>query len=129
MAEAVRIGVIGCGSVMSGPYMSLVERLNGRGAAEVVGACDALESKREYVRDRFGITNFTTDFEELISQENVDLVLITTSMNEHGMIARAALEAGKHVLVEKPMSTSLEEAAQLLELSKRSKGYLLRAPH
>jgi predicted dehydrogenase len=50
-------------------------------------------------------------------------------MREHGPIARAALEAGKHVLVEKPMAVTLAEAAQLVELAKSSPRYLLPAPH
>jgi predicted dehydrogenase len=50
-------------------------------------------------------------------------------MKEHGPITRAALEAGKHVLVEKPMAVSLEEARELVELAKRSPGYLVCAPY
>ncbi|MBK8798347.1 MAG: Gfo/Idh/MocA family oxidoreductase [Anaerolineales bacterium] len=61
--------------------------------------------------------------------DDVDLVLVTTSMREHGMVTRAALEAGKHVLVEKPMSHTLEEAAATLEVARRSKGFLVPAPH
>ena len=67
--------------------------------------------------------------EAVIGHDDVDVVLVLTSMNEHGPLARAALEAGKHVLVEKPMATSLEEAAGLLGLSGRSRGLLVCAPH
>ncbi|MFE4959476.1 Gfo/Idh/MocA family oxidoreductase [Streptomyces sp. NPDC056653] len=42
-------------------------------------------------------------------------MLVLTSMNEHGSLARAALEAGRHVLVEKPRATSVQEATELLE--------------
>jgi predicted dehydrogenase len=55
MSYPVKIGMIGCGSVMCGPYMSLIERLRGRGQVEVVMACDVVEAKREMVRERFGI--------------------------------------------------------------------------
>ena len=77
----------------------------------------------------YGYQRFTPDFEEVVDAADVDVVLITTSMLEHGMITRAALEAGKHVLVEKPMSTNLEEAAALVELAKKSPGHLVPAPH
>ncbi|MCK6626214.1 MAG: Gfo/Idh/MocA family oxidoreductase [Anaerolineae bacterium] len=129
MSYPVKIGIIGCGSVMSGPYMSLIERLRGRGQVEVVMACDVVEARREMVRERFGITNFTTSPQQLLESEQVELVMILTSMVEHGPLARAALEAGKHVLVEKPMAVNLDEAAQLVELAKRSSGYLMCAPH
>jgi predicted dehydrogenase len=56
-------------------------------------------------------------------------VLVLTSMQEHGEITRAALKAGKHVLVEKPMSTNLDEAAEIVELAKTSPGRLVPAPH
>ena len=61
--------------------------------------------------------------------DDVDIVLVLTSMNEHGPLTRAALEAGKHVLVEKPLATSLEDAAELVELSRTSDGLLVCAPH
>jgi predicted dehydrogenase len=56
-------------------------------------------------------------------------VLVLTSMNEHGPLARTALAAGKHVLVEKPMATSLDEAAALIQLAAEAPGHLICAPH
>ena len=56
-------------------------------------------------------------------------MLVLTSMNEHGPLAKAALEAGRHVLVEKPMATSLLDAAELLELEEAGPGLLVCAPH
>ena len=46
--------------------------------------------------------------DEVVGADDVDVVLVLTSMNEHGPLAKAALEAGRHVLVEKPMATSLD---------------------
>jgi len=129
MVEPVRIGIVGCGSVMSRPYMNLARSLRGQGLAEVVAACDIKEEKREFVTEELGIPHFTTDYEKVLSANEVDLVLVLTSMPEHGPIARAALEAGKHVLVEKPMAVTLEEAAHLVELSKDSSSYLVCAPY
>jgi predicted dehydrogenase len=129
MDRPVRIGIVGCGSVMRGPYMSAIERLKSRGLAEAVAACDDQADRRELVRERFGITRFSTDYREVVQADDVDLVLALTSMPAHGPVSRAALEAGKHVLVEKPMAVSLEEGRQLLELAHRGPGYLLPAPH
>jgi predicted dehydrogenase len=129
MPGPVRLGIVGCGSVMRGPYMRLIEQLRCKGMVEVMRACDVVEDRREFVRGKFGITNFSTEYREVIESDDVDLVLVLTSMREHGPITRAALEAGKHVLVEKPMSVDLDEAAEIVELARRSNGYLVPAPH
>ncbi len=129
MAQPVRIGVVGCGSVMRGSYMPLARSLHQQGLVEVVAACDIVEAKRDVVQNKLGIPAFTTDYREIVESDDIDLVLVLTSMPEHGPITRAALEAGKHVLVEKPMAVTLEEAAQIVEMARTSRGYLLPAPH
>jgi len=130
MTNPVRIGVVGCGSVMQRPYTGQINQLKINGLVETVVACDVKEERRaKMLGAGFGYQRFTNDFEEVIDAEDVDLVLITTSMQEHGMITKAALQAGKHVLVEKPMSSSLKEAAEIVEMSKTSKGLLVAAPH
>jgi len=128
MAKPVRVGVIGCGSVMA-HYMRLAEQLSCRGLAEVVAACDINPEKRRRMRDQYGVERFTTNYREVVEMADVDLVLVLTSMGEHGEITRAALAAGKHVLVEKPMAVTLEEAAHIVELAQTSAGYLVPAPH
>ena len=130
MTNPIRIGVIGCGSVMQGPYTRQINNMKVRGIVETVVACDVKgERKALLTGPDYGYQRFTSDFEEVVSASDVDLVLVTTSMREHGMITRAALEAGKHVLVEKPMSHDLKEASERLELAQKSKGCLVPAPH
>lgn len=129
MTQPIKIGIIGCGSVMMRPYMSLIEKLRCLGQVEVTVACDIKEEKRQVLLNQFGISNFTTDYRQVIQSDDVDLVMVLTSMPEHGPFALAALEAGKHVLVEKPMAVTLEEAAQLVKLARTSPGHLICAPH
>ncbi len=130
MVRSVRIGVVGCGSVMQNPYSRQINQLKQRGLIETVVACDVKDERRTLMLGNdYGYQRFTTDFEEVVGADDVDLVLVLTSMREHGQVTRAALEAGKHVLVEKPMSTSLEEAAQIVEMARTSSGYLVPAPH
>src|SRR5262249_30891218 len=100
--QPVRIGIIGCGNVLSA-YWPVAEKLKYRGLAEVVAACGR-EKQRDLVINQLRIGKFTTDYRELIDTAEIDLVVILTSMNEHGPITRASLEAGKHVLVEKPLA-------------------------
>jgi predicted dehydrogenase len=129
MTQPVRIGIVGCGSVMQGAYMPLVERLAARGLATAVMACDLAETERERVRERFRIPYVTADYRDVVGSDEVDLVLVLTSMPAHGPITRAALEAGKHVLVEKPMAVTLPEAQAIMALARTSPGYLVCAPH
>lgn len=129
MADAVRIGIVGCGRVMQGPYMQLIERLAARGLARVVMACDIREQARAVARDRFGIPFVTADYRDLINDDEVELVMVLSAMPAHGSVTRAALEAGKHVLVEKPMAVSLAEAREIIKLASQSPGYLVCAPH
>ena len=65
----------------------------------------------------------------MCTHPDVDVVLVLTSMTEHGRLARAALEAGKHVLVEKPVATTLAEAEQVLAAADAAPGVLVCAPH
>jgi predicted dehydrogenase len=109
--------------------MTLIDRLRSRGQAVVTLACDVAPERGKLMADEWGVTNFTTDARRVIEAGDVDLVLITTSMNEHGPLALAALEAGKHVLVEKPMATNLADAARLVAAARSGPGYLVCAPH
>lgn len=124
----VNLGFIGSGRVMTGPYMGLVRALRDRGLVNTVAACDVKEDNRELVQHELSIPHFTTDYREIVRSDEIDAVLVLTSMPEHGPFTRAALEAGKHVLVEKPMAVSLKEAAELVELAKNSPGHLVCAP-
>lgn len=129
MSELIRAGVIGCGSVAE-KYIPHLHRLNyPRPRVEIALTCDIRPGQRDVVRQRYGIEAFTTDPREVIESPDIDLVLVLTSMPEHGPLARAALEAGKHVLVEKPMAMTLPEAAELVNLAQTSPGYLVCAPH
>jgi len=128
-AGPVRVGIVGCGSVMQGAYMAQLDRLRGRGDVELVVAADHHESRRALVEDVFRIPRFSTDSHAVIQADDVDLVLVLTSIGSHAELAAAALRQGKHVLVEKPMATNLEDAAELVQLARFGPGYLVCAPH
>jgi predicted dehydrogenase len=87
------------------------------------------DAKRRAAAARYGVDPELHGPDAVIGSDDVDVVLVLTSMNEHGPLAKVALEAEKHVLVEKPMATSLEAASELLEVSRSSPGLLVCAPH
>ncbi len=125
--DALGIGVVGCGSVFDA-YQPLLQNLEYQHKVRVVMACDRDEQAKQRIASMHAFQEFTTDFEKVIASPDVDIVLVLTSMIEHARITAAALQAGKHVLVEKPIAITLEEAANLVELAKSSKGILMPAP-
>ncbi len=125
----LRIGVLGLGSVFLGPYRQLIRQLEQNGQASLTAVFDIDRGKTAAVAAMHPSLATPATAAELIARDDVDAVLVLTSMNEHAELAQAALRAGKHVLVEKPMATSLEAAHELLKLSKSAKGLLVCAPH
>lgn len=122
----LRLGVIGCGNVLSA-YRTVIDRQRAHGAVEVVLACGR-EAQRDSACTALRTARFTTDAREVIAAPDVDAVLVLTSMPEHARLATAALTAGKHVLVEKPLATTLEEADLLIALAERNGRTLVCAP-
>lgn len=125
----MRLGVLGLGSVFSGPYANLIQKLSLDGKVRLVAGYDPDPAKRDAASARFGVDTRFDGPKELIERDDVDAVLVLTSMNEHGPLSLAALAAGKYVLVEKPMATSLAEAAELVEAARTSSQLLVCAPH
>ena len=85
-------------------------------------ACDTNPALEATVVDRFAIPRFTTDYRTLVTDAELDLVVVLTSPIYHEPIARAALAAGKHVLVEKPLALDLPAAAALVRVASSDMG-------
>ena len=128
MADELGVGVVGLGSVFE-PYAELMRRLRAEGRIRVVRTCDINPARSDAgTRLLSEAVPFCTDFSEVIADPRVDVVVILTSMPHHGAIALQALEAGKHVLVEKPMSVDLRGADAIMEVADRGDSVLICAP-
>src|SRR6185295_3833488 len=125
----LRLGVLGLGSVFQGPYRKLIRQLEQDGQARLTAAFDINRDKTAAIASLHPSIATPATAAALIAQDDVDAVLVLTSMNEHAELAQAALRAGKHVLVEKPMATDLAAARELLRTSEGAKGFLVCAPH
>lgn len=124
----VGVGVVGCGNVMDGAYMPVIDKLIHKGWVRLVGVSHTRRERCQAVLDKWDIRNYFDSYHELCHSPEIDLVVILTSTNEHAAIAREALRAGKHVMLEKPMATRLEDAADLLRLANDSLRYFVCAP-
>jgi predicted dehydrogenase len=123
------LGVIGCGSVFAGPYRGMISSLEAAGRVHLSAVFDLDERKRHGAAAHYDVDPELSGPEAVIAHPEVEAVLVLTSMNEHGPLTKVALEAGRHVLVEKPLATSLEQAAEIVLLSQASPGLLVCAPH
>jgi predicted dehydrogenase len=81
--------------------------------ARVKWVCDARAEQGERIVSRFPSVLFTTSIDEVLADDEVEAVLIATPISTHFALAMRALEAGKHVFVEKPMATTVEECDQM----------------
>src|SRR5215468_6035620 len=122
----VRLGIVGCGNVL-GAYLALAEKLRHERIADVTAFCGR-ERQRTATLAAWPSAEFVTDFDDLVSRPDVDAIVVLTPMVEHAPMARAALEAGKHVLVEKPLAVALKDARQLIRMAKTRKKLLICAP-
>lgn len=115
-----RIGLIGCGNISS----IYLENLNRRFATvEVAAVADLLPERAAAQAEKYGVSRVLT-VEELLRDPGIDVVLNLTIPKAHYLVCRQALEAGKSVYVEKPLSISLEDGRALQALAD-AKGLLL----
>lgn len=122
--DTVRLGIIGLG--YWGP--NLVRALHEVVGAEVAWICDLDEGALEVTGRRYPAVRRTTSVAEVIGDERVDAVVIATPVSTHAPLAMAALDAGKHVLVEKPLAGSSEDAKAMVDLADE-RGLVLMPGH
>ena len=124
MQPPIRVAVAGLG--YWGP--NLVRNLVGLHDADVVAVCDTRAEAVEPVVERYPGVRATTRFGALLEDDTIEAVAIATPVSTHYELAAAALDAGKHVFVEKPLAGSSEEALDLVARAER-RGLVLMPGH
>ena len=109
----VRVAVVGLG--YWGP--NLVRNLHEVDDAEPALVCDLRPEALATIQRRYPAVQTTTDFDDVIGDPTIDAVAIATPVSSHFELAARALESGKHVFVEKPLTASSDEALELIELA------------
>ena len=112
MKKAV-IGVIGCGAIAKDVHLGNVF---GNPRFYVKWCSDLMESNLDYVKKTYNCDNLTTDYMDVLNDPEVQGVLILTVHNVREKIIRDAAERGKHIFVEKPMSTTIEESYEIMKI-------------
>ena len=117
--DVVNIGIIGCGGIANGKHMPNLAKL---GNVDMVAFCDLIEERATKAASQYGVADADvfTDYHDLIALEDVDVVHVLTPNACHAPIASAALEAGKHVMCEKPMATTGEAARAMCAAARKA---------
>ncbi len=117
----IRVGIIGCG--YWGP--NLVRTLSEMDDVKVVRVSDLRSGRREFVSRRYPSIQTTADANDVLSDTSIDAIVIATPPDTHFPLALNALNQGKHILVEKPLATTTEDAERIIELAARKQRTLL----
>ena len=117
--DIVRVGIIGCGGIANGKHMPALSKLKN---VKMVAFCDIIEKKALAAREKFGTPDCAvyTDYKKLLEDKSIDVVHVLTPNRSHSFITVDALEAGKHVMCEKPMAINSAEAQKMLDAAKRT---------
>lgn len=113
---SLRVGIIGCGRVTD----SHIAALRSIRDVKLVGVCDLNRELAEQTALNYGIGRFYTDFSELLFNEKPDVIHITTPPQTHLPLCVQAMEAGCHVLVEKPLALTVDEVDKMAEAARKN---------
>lgn len=117
--EKIKAGIIGCGGIANGKHLPAVSKISD---VEITAFCDIVLTRAEEAAKTYGTKDAVCyeDYRKLLSESDIDIIYVCTPNRSHSEISVAALEAGKHVLCEKPMAINYEEAKKMIEASEKS---------
>ncbi|NPV88053.1 Gfo/Idh/MocA family oxidoreductase [Coprothermobacteraceae bacterium] len=117
-ADVIRVGIIGCGSIAFAKHMPFLSRIDG---VELAGFYNPTEEKALKAKAEYGSVGSRVykHWQEMLEDPNIDIVHVLTPNKYHAEISIAALEAGKHVMCEKPMATNATDARKMVETARR----------
>lgn len=110
----LRVGIVGCGNIFTMHATSAYHLEN----AQIVGVCDIKKDRADKAANKYNCKAYY-DYKELINKENIDVVHVCVPHYLHPVISKYAIEAGVHVLCEKPMSIKYEDALENVALAEK----------
>lgn len=120
----MKVAIVGLG--YWGP--NLVRNFLAVDGVDGVVCCDMLEKRLERITKRFQVVEGTTSFDDVLRRSDIEAIVLATPVSTHFPLGMKALEAGKHLLVEKPMTVKAAEAEALVNLAEKS-GLRLMVDH
>jgi predicted dehydrogenase len=124
MSKPLNIGVVGCG--YWGP--NLIRNFRNQPNCKVRAMCDVSADRLKHMRGLYPDVEGVTEYDRMLNGCGLDAVVVATAVQHHYPMAKAALELGKHVFIEKPMASSVAQCEELVELA-RAQGRVLMIGH
>ena len=115
MKAEVRFGVIGCGNVANNYYLPYIAEV-----AQLVVTCDKIIERAKRSAELWGAKKYYDDPDKVFSDPDVDAVVITTSHASHAELAIKAAEAGKHMIVQKPLAVNMKDLEGVISAVRKS---------
>ncbi|MBN1347336.1 MAG: Gfo/Idh/MocA family oxidoreductase [Phycisphaerae bacterium] len=116
----IRVGIIGCGAISA----SHIEALRGLPSAELIACADMDPTAARQRADEFGVRRVYTISDDLLSRGDVDMVSICVPPKWHAEVFAKAVDAGKHILIEKPLAVDLAQADRMLDMARGYPGII-----
>ena len=111
----LNVGVVGVG--YWGPNM--VRNFHAHSETNIKVCCDLRDERLKYIQNSFPSVMTTTKYDDLLNNDELNLIVVCTPVFTHYELAKAALNAGKHVLIEKPMTSTSAQGNEILELAEK----------
>ncbi|NLB82043.1 MAG: Gfo/Idh/MocA family oxidoreductase [Clostridiaceae bacterium] len=115
----LKIGIVGCGGIANGKHMPALKKIK---EVEMVAFCDIVKDRAQKAAAEFGVegANVYESYVEMLEKEQLDIVHVCTPNKSHATISIAAMESDCHVMCEKPMAKTVEDAVKMLECAKKT---------
>jgi predicted dehydrogenase len=128
MSDVLRAGLVGCGSVSQRGILPHLTQPDSRERLQLVAVTDTDHERARQSADYFGVPAYFTSISDMLAGADLDIVLIATPIPYHFPNAMESIAAGKHVYIQKTMTTTLAEADELLAARDRANVKLAAAP-
>ncbi len=122
--DKIHIGIIGVGMRGAGLLRQLVRMRDAGANIEIVAVCDVYEKRKREAQEISKAEFATLDYRELLDRKDIDAVVIATPDHWHARMAMGAMDRGKDVYLEKPMTKTVEEARQVADMARDTKRIL-----
>ncbi|MBP1999393.1 putative dehydrogenase [Paenibacillus shirakamiensis] len=119
MSTLLKVAIIGCGGIAGGKHLPSLSRQK---EVEIVAFCDIVEERAMEAAAKYGgeDAKVYTDYKLMLEESSAEVIHVCTPNDSHAEITIASLESGRHVMCEKPMAKTSEQARSMLEAAKRT---------